>query len=159
MGGDVIGMRVQSGDGLAYRTHMKFAFTVERGEDVNLIRACSAQEIVVREHRIQRSVILSAGHIGFDWPPSRIGELTAGHMQAAVELDPEVILLGTGAQQHFPDPQVLAPVYRAGIGIEVMDTAAACRTYNVLVQDGRRVAAALILAPPVELHSNRMALG
>ncbi len=124
---------------------MKFAFTVERSEDINLIRAYSAGEIQVQEHHIRSSVILSAGRIEFDWPPASFAELTAEHLLAAIALEPEVILLGTGARQCFPPSRILAPVYEAGIGIEVMDTPAACRTYNVLVQDGRRVAAALII--------------
>lgn len=124
---------------------MKFAFTVERGEDVNLIRACSAHEIAVRELVIRSSVILSVGKIIADWPPRTAQTLTAEHLQAVVELQPQVILLGTGERQVFPPPEVLAPVYRAGIGIEVMNTPAACRTYNVLVQEGRQVVAALIL--------------
>lgn len=124
---------------------MKFAFTVERGTDINLIRACSAREIAVREHTIRRSVVLSAGEILFDWPPASAEAITAEHLEAALMLQPEVVLLGTGARQRFPAGEVLAPAYRAGVGVEVMDTPAACRTYNVLVQDGRRVAAALIL--------------
>ena len=129
---------------------MQFAFTVERGTDVNLIRACSAREITVREHVIRTSVILSPADIVFDWPPRRAADLTAEQLQAVLALQPEVMLIGTGDRQHFPDPQVLAAVYRAGVGVEIMDTQAACRTYNVLVQDGRRVAAALIIEGEVE---------
>ena len=58
---------------------------------------------------------------------------------------PEVVLLGTGARLRFPPAAVLAPLTRAGIGVEVMDTAAACRTYNILAGDGRRVVAALLM--------------
>jgi uncharacterized protein len=129
----------------AYRTHMKFAFTVERGTDVNLIRACSAHEIRVQDHVIRSSVILSAEKIVFDWPPQSAHVLAAEHLQAALALDPEVILLGTGEKQVFLEPNVLAPAYHAGVGIEIMTTPAACRTYNILVQEGRRVAAALIV--------------
>lgn len=128
-----------------YGTHMKFAFTVERGEDVNLIRACSAHEITVRDQVIRGSVILSVGKVVTDWPPKSVTELKPEHLQMAVDSQPQVILLGTGANQVFPPPEVLAPVYRAGIGIEIMNTPAACRTYNVLVQEGRQVMAALIL--------------
>lgn len=128
-----------------YGTDMKFAFTVERGQDINLIRACTAHEITVRDQVIQRSVILSPGVIIADWPPDSIEALQAEHFAAALELQPQVLLLGTGEQQHFPSPEVLAPIYQAGIGVEVMNTPAACRTYNVLLQEGRQVVAALIL--------------
>lgn len=124
---------------------MKFSFTVERSQDGNLIRSCSAQEITLREHVIRHSAILSAGQILLDWPPATVEELTAAHLEAALALGPEVILLGTGARQRFPAPEVLRPAQLAGVGVEVMDTPAACRTYNVLVQEGRHVVAALIV--------------
>ena len=62
-----------------------------------------------------------------------------------VELAPEIVLLGTGAQFRFPEPALLAPLYKAGIGVEVMDTPAACRTYNILLGEGRNVVAALLV--------------
>ena len=124
---------------------MKFAFTVERGDNINRVRACTDTGIVVREHQIGRSAILSSDEIVFDWPPAHPDELTAAHLQAALELKPEVLLLGTGRNQVFPDPKILAPAYEAGIGVEIMTTAAACRTYNILIEDGRKVVAALII--------------
>src|SRR5687768_12965150 len=110
---------------------MEFSFTVQRGTDGNLIRACSPHEITVRDQVIRHSLLLSAQEIVADWPPQNAGALTAEHLEAALELLPEVILLGTGPRQHFPDPRVLLPAQRAGVGVEVMDTPAACRTYNI----------------------------
>jgi uncharacterized protein len=75
----------------------------------------------------------------------RIEDLEVEHLQAVLALEPQIILLGTGERQVFPAPAIAAAVQAAGIGLEVMDTRAACRTYNVLVQEGRRVAAALIV--------------
>jgi uncharacterized protein len=72
--------------------------------------------------------------------------LAADHMAAIVELAPEIVLLGTGASLRFPEPALLAPLYKAGIGVEVMDTPAACRTYNILLAEGRKVLAAVIVA-------------
>ena len=66
-------------------------------------------------------------------------------LEPLLGLAPEVVLLGTGARQHFPDAQVLRILHQQRIGVEVMDTSAACRTYNVLVTEGRSVAAALIV--------------
>ncbi len=138
---------------MLYRTHMKFA--LQAPSSGNLVQACSTAEIRVREHIIRTSVILTATEIVFDWPPMSVEELTPDHLQTALELEPEVILLGTGARQIFPDARVVAVVLGAGVGFEVMDTRAACRTYNVLVQEGRKVAAALILNAAADLQASR----
>jgi uncharacterized protein len=124
---------------------MKFA--LQGPTPANLVQACSKTEIRVGERLIRASVILTATDMVLDWPPRSIRELSPEHLQRALDFAPEVILLGTGSRQDFPNAQVLAPVHRAGIGIEVMDTRAACRTFNVLVQEGRKVAAALMLDP------------
>ncbi len=97
------------------------------------------------ERLIRSSLILTATEIVLDWPPRTVDELSPEHLQSALVFEPEVILLGTGARQIFPSGHALASVQRAGVGIEVMDTRAACRTFNVLVQEGRKVVAALIL--------------
>lgn len=130
---------------MPYLKRMKFSFTAQRGGNSYLIRAASANEIAVGEHKIATSAILGGAQMVLDWPPRRVEDLRPEHLAAALELKPEVILLGTGARQHFPDPEVLAPAYNAGVGIEIMDTPAACRTYNILLEEGRRVVAALIL--------------
>ena len=69
-------------------------------------------------------------------------------MRNCVALEPEIVLLGTGDRQHFPHPRLLAPLTERRIGVEVMDTRAACRTFNILVAEGRRVAAALVIDRP-----------
>ncbi|HHM05784.1 MAG TPA: hypothetical protein ENJ19_08575 [Gammaproteobacteria bacterium] len=99
----------------------------------------------VKQEVITGSVIVTPTHLLRNWPPRSVPELEAGHMQALLELQPEVVLLGSGARLLWPAPDVLAPLLEAGIGYEVMDTAAACRTYNILMGDGRRVAAALCM--------------
>jgi uncharacterized protein len=80
-----------------------------------------------------------------DWPASSLEELKPDHLAAIVELKPEIVLLGSGASFRFPEPSLLAPLHKAGIGVEVMDTPAACRTYNILLGEGRNVLAALIV--------------
>jgi uncharacterized protein len=120
-------------------------FTLHTPASSNVVYACTAEEIILQDRVIRTSVILSATEIIPDWPPTRIEELLPQHLQAALRLQPDVILLGTGAQQVFPDAALMAEVLSAGIGFEVMDTPAACRTYNILIEEGRRVAAALIL--------------
>lgn len=129
---------------MPYRTHMKFALQAPTST-VNVVLACSTTEIRVREHLIRSSVILTATEIMFDWPATIVAELTPEHFRRVLALRPELILLGTGERQIFPDARVVAAVHGAGVGFEVMDTRAACRTYNVLLQEGRHVAAALIL--------------
>jgi uncharacterized protein len=124
---------------------MKFA--LQGPTSAHLVHACSRTEIRVGERVIRASLVLTATDMLLDWPPRNIRELSCEHLQRALDFEPEVILLGTGSRQEFPDADTLAPVYRAGVGIEVMDTRAACRTYNVLVQEGRKVAAALMLDP------------
>jgi len=80
-----------------------------------------------------------------DWPAASVQLLNADHIAALVALAPEIVLLGTGATFAFPEPALLAPLYKAGVGVEVMDTPAACRTFNILLAEGRNVIAALIV--------------
>jgi uncharacterized protein len=91
------------------------------------------------------SLVVSGERLVTGWPARSVQSLSADHLAAIVELRPEIVLLGTGARFQFPDPALLAPLYKAGIGVEVMDTPAACRTYNILLGEGRNVIAALIL--------------
>jgi uncharacterized protein len=74
-----------------------------------------------------------------------IEELAAPHIERLAALAPEIVLLGTGERHRFPPARVLAQIYAQGIGIEIMDTYAACRTFNILAGEGRRVLAALIV--------------
>jgi uncharacterized protein len=78
------------------------------------------------------------------WQATGFDELRAEDFDALLALNPELVLLGTGARQRFPHPRLTAALARAGVGIEVMDTAAACRTYNILMAEGRRVLAAFL---------------
>ena len=95
--------------------------------------------------QVTESLILTGRQVITEWEPEQIAELTAAHLEEVLSLDPELVLLGTGARQHFPAMDILATFHRAQIGIEVMDTAAACRTFNILVAEGRHVAAALLM--------------
>jgi uncharacterized protein len=110
------------------------------------VRGYAPGQLRIGERELARSVIVSATTLIEDWRPQRIDELTALDLEAALALRPQVLLLGSGARQVFPPPALLAQLYAARIGFEVMDTGAACRTYNVLVGEGRDVAAALIIA-------------
>ncbi len=103
--------------------------------------------VAVNGKRHSASLVVSAQRVITDWPATSIDSLSADHLAAIVELKPEIVLLGTGARFTFPDQSLLAPLYKAGIGVEVMDTPAACRTYNILLGEGRNVVAALIVTP------------
>lgn len=101
--------------------------------------------IEVNRSRHRASLVVSAERLVTDWPAASVEALAPDHLAAIVEMRPEIVLLGSGAAFRFPEPALLAPLYRAGIGVEVMDTPAACRTYNILMGEGRNVVAALIV--------------
>jgi uncharacterized protein len=102
--------------------------------------------VEVNRSRHRTSLVVSASRLVTDWPAASIEALAPDHLAAIVEMHPEIVLLGTGAVFRFPEPALLAPLYKAGIGVEVMDTPAACRTYNILMGEGRNVVAALVVA-------------
>jgi uncharacterized protein len=95
--------------------------------------------------QVTESLILTGRQVITEWEPNQLTELTAAHLEMVLSLEPELVLLGTGARQQFPAMDILATLQRAQIGVEVMDTAAACRTFNILVAEGRHVAAALLM--------------
>ena len=95
----------------------------------------------------RNSLIVAADTLLPDWPVRSVGDLVAAHLDAVLQLEPEVLLLGTGARLSFPPHALHASVNSRGVGFEVMDTAAACRTFNILLAEDRRVAAALIIEP------------
>ncbi len=84
------------------------------------------------------------------WQATTLADLTAGHFEQLATFKPEVVIFGSGARLRFPPAALLRGLYAARIGIETMDTAAACRTYNVLVAEGRNVLAALLIESPLE---------
>lgn len=105
--------------------------------------------VAVNGERIAHSVIVGSAGQRIGWPAARYDELDARHFLQLAELEVEVIIFGSGSRIRFPRPAWLAPLAARRIGVETMDTAAACRTYNILAQEGRRVAAALLLEPDV----------
>ena len=122
---------------------MKFERDDSQGR--NTFTGYGEGHVVVNGTRHSSSLVVSGDRIVTDWPAASVEALTADHLAAIVGLAPEIVLLGTGAKFTFPDASLLAPLYKAGIGVEVMDTPAACRTYNILLGEGRNVVAALIL--------------
>jgi len=127
----------------------------EQAEGRNTFTGYGEGYVEVNRTRYGESLVVSGDRLVTAWPAASVEGLTADHMAAIVELKPEIVLLGTGSTFKFPDAALLAPLYKAGIGVEVMDTPAACRTYNILLGEGRNVVAALI----VEMPSSRPAPG
>jgi len=118
--------------------------TQESSSAVNLVRAYAAGEFKINDAVIRGPVIVSASAIVPGPAIDSVDELAAVHAASILALDPELVLLGTGARQKFPAAIFGAEFLRAGIGFEVMDTGAACRTFNVLVAEQRQVVALLL---------------
>ena len=119
--------------------------TLDQPSNVNLITAVSPGEIRVGERVIRTSVIIGTRDIIPDWPVASMQRIDETDIAPVLELEPEILLLGSGRQLVFPRQEIYGQVLGRNIGMEVMDTAAACRTFNILAAEGRRVAAALIL--------------
>ena len=110
----------------------------------NSIRAYRDGEILVSNQTISHSVIITPELIQ-EWGPCSVEELTQQHFTQLGELQPEIVILGTGNQLRFPPPQLSVELQMQGIGVEIMTTDAACRTFNVLLAEDRRVLAALLI--------------
>ena len=98
-----------------------------------------------RTEKIEGSVVLGARGERLDWPCRSFADLTAEHFAQLATLNAEIVIFGSGLRNRFPPPAWLKPLITQRIGLETMDTAAACRTYNVLAAEGRRVMAALLV--------------
>ena len=123
---------------------MKFA--LEDGTPGYAIHAYGEGVVVVNERHFQRSLVLLPDRLIDDWRPQTFAELSDADFAGLAQLHPDIVLLGTGSRQRFPAPMLYRELIGAGVGIEIMDTPAACRTYTILMSEGRRVAAALLLA-------------
>jgi len=120
-------------------------FQREATPSLNAFTGYGAGYVMVNNRRIERSVIVLPDRIISDWAATTFEALGPGHLAALAELGCEVVLLGTGGQLRFPPPEIIRPIVQSRVGFEVMDVPAACRTYNILLSEGRKVAAALLL--------------
>ncbi len=110
------------------------------------IRSYKPGSLTVNEQVYQGSIIVMPDRIVTDWQPQSLAEFKSEDWGPVIALKPEIVLFGTGSSFKMPSPPLLAPLYIHKIAIESMDTAAACRTYMALISEGRKVAAALIIA-------------
>jgi uncharacterized protein len=115
--------------------------------DVQSITGYGPGWVGVNGEKITHSVIIGSRGERIEWPPGRFEDLGPEHFAQLAQLGPEVVIFGSGSRIRFPKAAWLQPLMARRIGIETMDTAAACRTYNILAQEGRNVAVALLLEP------------
>ena len=121
---------------------MKFHLSNNPGQ--NVFTAHGAGYVQVNERRYDRPIIVMPDQVISDWPARCFATLTEAEFQYFLRYKPEVILLGTGVQHRFAHPQLYRALSDAGIGVEFMSTPAACRTYNILTGEDRRVVAGIL---------------
>jgi uncharacterized protein len=109
------------------------------------ITGYGAGYLAVDHIRYEQPLVIIPDRTPQPWPVAHFDALDAAAMALLLENSPEIIVLGTGATQRFAAPAVIRPLIEAGIGLETMNTPAACRTYNILMGEGRRVVAAMFL--------------
>ena len=110
------------------------------------ISAYNADEIVINEQIYRQSLVLSSEFISCPWPVRSISELDESSLEIILDLNPDVLLLGTGERQQFTEARIFALLGQQGIGLEVMNNGALCRTFNILVAEDRAVVAAIMQA-------------
>jgi uncharacterized protein len=125
--------------------HLKLQSDPHSG--ANTITGYGDGYVEINQTPYQHSVLLSSDGDTIEWPAKSFGDLEASHFSQMVNLKPELILIGTGNRQQFLKPELLKTLISAKIGFEIMDSQAACRTYNILVGEGRKVLLALIVEP------------
>jgi len=125
---------------------MKFQPDLQDG--VNLISRQEAARIWVGPQSFENSVVVPWAGPVLAWDAPRFEALTADHFERVAALNPEVVIFGSGARIRFPHPSLLRPLIERRVGVETMDSAAACRTYNVLASERRNVVVALLIEGP-----------
>ncbi len=112
---------------------------------LNTFTACGDGYVEVNRQRYTSALLVRPDEPVAPWEVTDFDALGADDFERLAAGAPQIVLLGTGARQRFPDRRLTLPLLRARIGVEVMDTRAACRTYNILMAEGRRVLAALLM--------------
>ena len=120
-------------------------FTLDDIDAGYAIQSYAKGEVIIGGVTYRSSLIVTPTGVVDDWRPLDFNHLVSGDFTRLVELEPEIVILGTGAEHRFPHPQLAQPLMERHIGLESMATGAACRTYNILRGEGRRVLAALFM--------------
>ena len=120
--------------------------TLQRPGEHHYIHSVSADGIRVVDQVCTEPIVVSRNRLIRDWPVASAGEITVDHIRQILDLEPEIVLNGTGERQVFLEPELLIHFYRQPVGVEIMSTRAACDTFNILVSEGRNVVAALMQA-------------
>lgn len=118
---------------------------LDRPEDTYVLRGADGNAALVNERRLTTSFILAPDHLDDAWTVTDARTLDPATLEPLLALQPEVIVLGTGATQVFPPAVAMAAALSRGIGLEVMNNAAAARTFTVLASEGRKVVAGFVL--------------
>ncbi|MFO7306472.1 MAG: Mth938-like domain-containing protein [Gammaproteobacteria bacterium] len=137
-----------SSTGIFERTRYRYGMklTDELTPGANTVRSYGPGEIRVGDIVLTRSCLITATELVTDWRPTSVDDLEISDLDPILALEPEIVVLGVGERQRFPRMEWTAALLQRGVGCEVMITGAACRTYNVLVSEDRRVVAAFLLA-------------
>ena len=127
-------------------------FQPDQLEGTNVISRIDADALWVGKQRFGHSLLVPWTGQVLRWSPARPADLTPADFEALLALQPELVIFGSGSRLRFAPPAFLRSLMAARIGIETMDTLAACRTYNILAGEGRIVLAALLIEPPDRAH-------
>ncbi|HTD03186.1 Mth938-like domain-containing protein [Undibacterium sp.] len=109
------------------------------------VTAYDKDSVELNAIRYQHSLVVLPEVAPVVWPPARFEDLATEHFAQLEATKPDVVILGTGSKQRFVHPKLITVLTEKRIGVECMDNQAACRTYNILMAEGRKVALALIL--------------
>ena len=118
---------------------------LERPRDYLFVRRADAHTVIIVDRPFTASLILTRDKVIDDWGVADVAAMTPGDVEPIAALKPDVVLLGTGERQQFPSQAVLAAFLQRGTGVEVMNNAAAARTWDILASEGRNVVAAFVL--------------
>jgi uncharacterized protein len=124
-------------------------FQPDRAEGVNLVSRHAPGCVWINAQPFERSVLVPWTGAPRLWGIEDLTDLRPGHFEMLLAMQPELVVFGSGTRLRFAPPALLASLFERRIGVETMDTAAACRTFNVLASEGRRVVAALLVETPV----------
>ncbi|MBT2322473.1 Mth938-like domain-containing protein [Variovorax paradoxus] len=116
--------------------------------DVQTLTAHGPGWVAINNEKVEGSVVVGSRGERFAWDCTRFDQLGAGHFAQLASMGAELIIFGSGSRIRFPQAAWLQPLMAQRTGVETMDTAAACRTYNILAGEGRHVIAALLVESP-----------